>query len=126
MSNFNFCIIVNYVILSCICSVKTLSLIYHLHILHKSQSLSPQTVISHTTWTSQFHLITTLSCITTFTIAFIKNHITNACIHISHQIIHNTFSQASSRLRQYDTADCQRPKATTTLYTDFLLCDLLH
>ena len=86
----------------------------------------PQTVISLTTWTSHFHSITTLSCITKFTIAFIKNHITNTCIHISHLIIQNTFSQTSSRLRQYDTADCQRPKTTTTLYTDCLLYDLLH
>ena len=42
------------------------------------------------------------------------------------QIIHNTFSQASSRLRQYDTADCQRPKTTTTLYTDCLPYDSPH
>ena len=55
-----------------------------------------------------------------------QNHITNTCIHISLRIIHNTFSQASSRLRQYDTADCQRPKTTTTLYTDCLLYDSPH
>ena len=67
-------------------TIPLISPIYPPHILHKSQSLSPQTLISLTTWNSQFHSITTLSCITKFTITFAKNHITNTCIHISLQI----------------------------------------
>ena len=53
---------------------------------------------------------------------FPKNHITNTCIHISHQIIHNTFSQAC--IIKTDTADDQRPKTTTNLYRNCLLIRL--
>ena len=102
---------------------QTTSLTFPPHILHKFPSLSPPTVIPLTTLTSQFHSIITPSCITKFTTAFTKSHTTNTCTQISHQIIHNSFSQGSLKLKLYDTADRQRLSTAITLYTNYLHYD---
>ena len=91
----------------------------------QSQSHSHQTTIQSITSTLPYHSIITQSCTTKSIIKSIKNHTTNTCILISHQTILNTFSQASSRLKQHDTADSPRLLMITTLYANYLHSDLL-
>ena len=80
-----------------------------------SQSRLHQTTIQSITSTLSYHSTITQSCTTKCTIKSTKKHTTNTCILISQQTILNTFSQASSRQKQHNTADSPRRLTITTL-----------